>query len=140
MYEAIVVGTNGSETAARAVAHAADIAKADNATLHIVASIPARTVSAGEVSGAMVIDPTAEIESILTDAAATVQADGLTVETHGLKLDPAQAIVAVAERVGADLVVVGNKGMTGAKRFLLGSVPNSVAHHAPCSVLVVKTC
>jgi nucleotide-binding universal stress UspA family protein len=45
----------------------------------------------------------------------------------------------VAEEVGADLLVVGNKGMTGAKRFLLGSVPNKISHHAPCSVYIVRT-
>jgi nucleotide-binding universal stress UspA family protein len=45
----------------------------------------------------------------------------------------------VAEERGSDLIVVGNKGMTGAKRFLLGSVPNKVSHHAPCSVLIIRT-
>ena len=53
--------------------------------------------------------------------------------------DPADAILDVAEEQGADLMIVGNKGMTGAKRFLLGSVPNKVSHHAPCSVLIIRT-
>ena len=53
--------------------------------------------------------------------------------------DPADAILDVAEELEADLIVVGNKGMTGAKRFLLGSVPNKVSHHAPCSVLIIRT-
>ena len=53
--------------------------------------------------------------------------------------DPADAILDVAEELGADLIVVGNKGMTGAKRFLLGSVPNQVSHHAPCAVMIVRT-
>ena len=53
--------------------------------------------------------------------------------------DPADAILDVAEQVNADLIVVGNKGMTGAKRFLLGSVPNKVSHHAPCSVIIIRT-
>ena len=53
--------------------------------------------------------------------------------------DAADAIVDVAEEQRCDLIVVGNKGMTGAKRFLLGSVPNKVSHHAPCSVLIVRT-
>ena len=52
---------------------------------------------------------------------------------------PAEAIVSMAEEQKADLIVVGNKGMTGAKRFLLGSVPNKVSHHAPCSVIIVRT-
>ena len=53
--------------------------------------------------------------------------------------DAADAILDVAEEQGSDLIVVGNKGMTGATRFLLGSVPNKVSHHAPCSVLIVRT-
>ena len=53
--------------------------------------------------------------------------------------DPADAILDVAEERDADLIIVGNKGMTGAKRFLLGSVPNKVSHHAPCSVLIIRT-
>ncbi len=53
--------------------------------------------------------------------------------------DPADAILNVAEEANADLIVVGNKGMTGARRFLLGSVPNKVSHHAPCSVIIVRT-
>ena len=52
--------------------------------------------------------------------------------------DAADAILDVAEEQGSDLIVVGNKGMTGATRFLLGSVPNKVSHHAPCSVLIVR--
>jgi nucleotide-binding universal stress UspA family protein len=139
MYTAIVVGTDGSETAAQAVAHAAEIAYAYNATLHVVSSLPITPLPAGTVAAPLIIDSRAEIESILAKAVAAVQRDGLTIRTHAMQLDPAQAIVDAATRLEADLVVVGNKGMKGAKRFLLGSVPNSVAHHAPCSVLIVKT-
>jgi nucleotide-binding universal stress UspA family protein len=59
--------------------------------------------------------------------------------THILAGEPADCLLKVAEDVGADLLVVGNKGMQGPKRFLLGSVPNRVAHHADCSVLIVHT-
>lgn len=140
MYAHIVVGTNGSETAGRAVAHAAELASADGATLHIVSSIPVRAVATGAASAGFVVDSAPEVDAILAEAEAAVRRDGLTVRTHALQLDPAQAIVDVAERHNADLVVVGNKGMKGAKRFVLGSVPNSVAHNAPCAVLIVKTC
>ena len=64
---------------------------------------------------------------------------GVEVEPHPRQGDPADAILDVAEEVGADLIVVGNKGMTGAKRFLLGSVPNKISHHAPCGVYIVRT-
>jgi nucleotide-binding universal stress UspA family protein len=48
-------------------------------------------------------------------------------------------LVELAEHLKADLLIVGNRGMTGVRRFMLGSVPNKVAHHAPCSVLIVDT-
>ena len=64
---------------------------------------------------------------------------GVEVETYAREGDPADAILDVAEEQNADLIVVGNKGMTGAKRFLLGSVPNKVSHHAPCSVMIIRT-
>ena len=66
-------------------------------------------------------------------------AEGIKVNTHPREGDPADAILDVAEETGADLIVVGNKGMTGAKRFLLGSVPNKVSHHASCGVYIVRT-
>ncbi len=67
------------------------------------------------------------------------KAAGVEVQTFSRRGDPSDAILDVAEEEKADLIIVGNKGMTGAKRFLLGSVPNKVSHHAPCSVLIVRT-
>ena len=63
----------------------------------------------------------------------------MDVTTFAREGDPADAILDVAEERDAGLIVVGNKGMTGAKRFLLGSVPNKVSHHAPCSVMIIRT-
>ena len=71
--------------------------------------------------------------------AVAVRAAGVEVETFAREGAPADAILDVAEERDADLIIVGNKGMTGARRFLLGSVPNRVSHHAPCSVLIVRT-
>jgi nucleotide-binding universal stress UspA family protein len=79
------------------------------------------------------------VEDILKEAASELGKDGVQVETFARQGDPADAILDVAEEHNADLIIVGNKGMTGAKRFLLGSVPNKVSHHAPCSVLIVRT-
>ena len=75
----------------------------------------------------------------LDNACAKAREAGIKVNTHPREGDPADAILDVAEETGADLVVVGNKGMTGARRFLLGSVPNKVSHHAPCGVYIVRT-
>ncbi len=79
------------------------------------------------------------MDAILAEAEREVSEAGVKVHTFARQGEPADAILDVAEEQGADLIVVGNKGMTGAKRFLLGSVPNKVSHHAPCSVLIVRT-
>jgi nucleotide-binding universal stress UspA family protein len=75
----------------------------------------------------------------LQHAAERADAEGVRVTEHAREGDAADAILDVAEELGADLIVVGNKGMTGAKRFLLGSVPNKVSHHAPCAVMIIRT-
>jgi nucleotide-binding universal stress UspA family protein len=85
------------------------------------------------------VNPREDVNVTLEQAAEEVRAAGVPVETFAREGDPADAILDVAEERGSDLIVVGNKGMTGAKRFLLGSVPNKVSHHAPCSVLIVRT-
>ena len=85
------------------------------------------------------VNPREDVDATLRDAAERAEAAGVKVETFAREGDPADAILDVAEERGADLIVVGNKGMTGARRFLLGSVPNKVSHHAPCSVLIIRT-
>ena len=85
------------------------------------------------------ISPTEDVDATLAAAAASVESLGVEVDTHARQGDPADAILDVAEEQKADLIVVGNKGMTGAKRFVLGSVPNKVSHHSPCSVMIVRT-
>ena len=75
----------------------------------------------------------------LDKAAGEAKREKVDVVTHPREGDPADAILDVAEENDADLVLVGNKGMTGARRFLLGSVPNKISHHAPCDVWIVKT-
>jgi nucleotide-binding universal stress UspA family protein len=83
--------------------------------------------------------PRAEVEASLADAAEVARAAGVNARTYARQGDPADVIVELAEERSADLIIVGNKGMTGAKRFLLGSVPDKISHHAPCSVLIVRT-
>ena len=84
-------------------------------------------------------DARLEIFLRIGQSLAAVAEAGVDVETYARQGDPADAILDVAEEQGSDLIIVGNKGMTGAKRFLLGSVPNKVSHHAPCSVLIIRT-
>ena len=76
---------------------------------------------------------------MLKDAASHAQSKDVNVEIYARQGDAADAILDVAEEREADLIIVGNRGMTGAKRFLLGSVPNKISHHAPCSVLIIRT-
>jgi nucleotide-binding universal stress UspA family protein len=146
VFTRIVVGTDGSETAAEAVRQAVDLAKLAGATLSIVsayAPVSSRRVQ-GEQSGAPAdvqyeIGPREDVNLVLDAAAAAARKEGIEVQTHPIEADPAEAIHSVAETTKADLIVVGNKGMTGARRYLLGSVPNNVSHHAPCSVIIVRT-
>jgi nucleotide-binding universal stress UspA family protein len=80
-----------------------------------------------------------DVDATLRTAAEQIGEAGVQVDTYARQGDPADAILDVAEEQNADLIIVGNKGMTGAKRFLLGSVPNKVSHHAPCSVMIIRT-
>jgi nucleotide-binding universal stress UspA family protein len=149
MYETIVVGTDGSETSGIAVDHAAMLAKSSGATLHIVYAYREVLLSEAALS-ATSGGPTIDVEGVnagIAEHAAGVCAhaatgagrSGVKVETHSMRGDPSDALIAVAQEVGADLLVVGNRGMTSLKRFVLGSVPNKISHHAPCSVLIVDT-
>jgi nucleotide-binding universal stress UspA family protein len=146
MFRSIVVGTDGSDTAKKAVAAAVDLAKEIGATLDIVSAYePVPQSRLREESRQApedlqwMINPREDVEATLRDAAEAIEETGVQVEIFAREGDPADAILDVAEERGADLIVVGNKGMTGAKRFLLGSVPNKVSHHAPCSVLIIRT-
>lgn len=122
MYARILVGTDGSPTAAKAVDRAAELAHATGASLTIL------SVGAASRAG-----------EIVRREAERVESTGVTVDTKTASGDPASTLLDEAERGGFDLVVVGNKGMTGASRFVLGSVPNKVSHHAPCALLIVRT-
>ena len=146
MIGSIVVGTDGSDTAKEAVRQATELAKALGAKIHLVSAY--EPVGEGRLREERqqipddmqwMVNPREDVDATLEDAAEVAKNEGIDVEVHARQGDPADAILDVAEETKADLIVVGNKGMTGARRFLLGSVPNKVSHHAPCSVLIVRT-
>ena len=147
MFGSIVVGTDGSETATSAVRQAIELARELGARLHVVSAY--EPVSDQRLRSERVelpkdlqwiINPREDVLSLLDAAEREAEQAGVTnVETFARQGDAADAILDVAEEQRSDLIVVGNRGMTGAKRFLLGSVPNKVSHHAPCSVLIVRT-
>ena len=139
MYSVIVVGTDGSSTADVALRHAVDLAVAGDATLHVVSSYQPVSGHAGTAAEHWDMLPDSSVDTLLAAAATTARGRGVKVEVHATRDDPADAVVKVAVEVNADAVVVGNKGMKGAKRFLLGSIPNKIAHNAPCTVIIVKT-
>jgi nucleotide-binding universal stress UspA family protein len=146
MFRSIVVGTDGSDTARKAVREAVELATSVGARLDIVSAYEPVSgqrlrEEARQAPGDLQwsINPREDVEGTLREAAEEFEDAGVDVHTFAREGDPADAILDVAEERGADLIVVGNKGMTGAKRFLLGSVPNKVSHHAPCSVMIIRT-
>lgn len=135
----IVVGVDGSETARYAAQQARDFAVALGAPLHIVSAFDTdRTEVLGSGSDTWIVSDADTTVATAKKAAEALEAPGLTVTYGAARGKPAEAIIAEAERVGARMIVVGNRGMQGLGRFL-GSVANSVAHSAPCDVYIVKT-
>ena len=124
--ELVLVATDRSETAERAVRFAAEMAGRYDAELLVLRVLVGNAVSRSEAVG--------ELEEHVASLAgerkrwAVVTAD-----------DPADAIVEAARREGADVLVVGSVGMSGRREFLLRNVPNRVSHNAPCTVVIVRT-
>ena len=146
MFRSIVVGTDGSETATEAVKQAVELAQATKAKVELVSAYEPVSDSRLRREGTQVpsdlqwsVNPREDVDATLEEAAELARGAGVDVRVYARQGDPADAILDVAEETKADLVIVGNKGMTGARRFLLGSVPNKVSHHAPCSVLIIRT-
>ncbi len=139
MFSNIVIGADDSATARAAVISAADLAKLTGAKLHIVTAYDPKSVRLTDLPEEF------RYTADMNPADALLQQLSLIATERGVEpvIHPgvgaaADVVLRVAEREGADLIVVGNKGMSGARR-VLGSVPNSVAHSAHCSVLIVDT-
>jgi nucleotide-binding universal stress UspA family protein len=146
MFRSIVVGTDGSQTATEAVRQAVELARSVGARVEVVSAYePVSSERLREEAEQApedvqwMVNRREEVDATLAEAAEVAEHAGVEYATYARRGDPADAVLDVAEEQDVDLVVVGNKGMTGAKRFLLGSVPNKVSHHAPCSVLIIRT-
>jgi nucleotide-binding universal stress UspA family protein len=147
--DSILVGTDGSSAAGAAVAHAVQLAAAFGSRLLIVCAYapgPAPPDPDRAAAGDAAAEPAWEMHArgealeLLATAERAAREHGIAeVETFARVGDGADAILDVAEEQRCGLIVVGHTGLTGATRFLLGSVPNKVSHHAPCSVLIVRT-
>ena len=122
LYQRILVGYDGTPRAMRAVERAVQVSKAAGARLTLLGVGSPETLLPA-----------------LEKAAAVHAAAGVEIETRVVPGNPASALIEVAEEGGYDLLVLGNKGMTGIERLRLGAVPNKVSHHLPCSLLIVRT-
>ena len=141
MFSSIVVGTDGSETADIALRRAIDLAGLTGAKLHVVSAYeptPARVGSKQPVPEAAdwTVGSDFKADAVLQRARETAR--DVKIEVHAPKGDAADSLIQTAKEQDADLIVLGSKGMRGARR-VLGSVPNKVSHHAPCDVLIVQT-
>jgi nucleotide-binding universal stress UspA family protein len=142
LFGSVLVGTDGSERAERAVHAAVDIAKALDARLVLVAAFreSAHTEMISGGGPATKGDMRAVAEQMLLRSSRHADEQGLgDVEWEARRGHPADVILDIAIERKADLIVVGNKGMTGARRYVLGGVADKISHHAPCSVMIVRT-
>ena len=141
MARSIVVGTDGSEHAERALDEAIGMAERDQGTLHIVTAFPDPAIIRERITSSaktVSVNVSEVADSVLARAAESARAKGVKAETYASELDPAEAILEVANAQDADLIVVGSRGLSGVKRFLLGSVSSKVSEHANCSVMIVR--
>ena len=147
MFKSILVGVDGSPTASEALRRAARLADSTGAELHVVCAYQNAALASLAPVGEVSVASSAEIEQALKQAAdelvqtaaKELGVDGLKVQTHSIQGEASDVLIDTAERLNCDLIIVGNRGMRGGKRLLLGSVPNRVAHHAGRDVMIVHT-
>jgi nucleotide-binding universal stress UspA family protein len=132
----VAVGTDGSETAREAVEQAAEFARRFDAKLVLLSAFKEGPPAPDAHESDWSYSPAAQLRGILSRTEDEMKEQGLACTTAVDEGEPADVLVRLAEECGADVLVIGNKGM---QRRVLGSVPNSVTHKADCSVLVVKT-
>lgn len=144
-YQSVIVGTDGSETAERAVRQAAALAVEHDGRLVIVTAYEPHGDELVEKAGApdelkWMLTDRVQAEELARRGQALAGEQGATrVTVQAIAGSPADVLLETAVDFGADCIVVGSVGLTSAARFVLGSVASSVAHHAPCDVLIVHT-
>lgn len=143
MFRTIVVGTDGSKTASRAVRKACDLARLCSARLHVVAAFRPTDMAVVGPMGADVAGPDddtvpADIEAMLSAVATEISAQGVSVTVHAIAGRAADVLLDMADAHQADVIVVGNRGVQGSRQFV-GSVPLNILQHAHCAVIVVPT-
>ena len=141
----IVAGTDGSATAEVAVDTAAELARALGVQLHVVTAYSSGLIGASMAAAAGMVVPLQDDDSarqhaqaIVDRASSRLRRLGVHAATQVCPGEPAEVLMTIARAENAQMIVVGNRGMVGSRR-VLGSVPNYVSHHAPCSVFIVRT-
>jgi nucleotide-binding universal stress UspA family protein len=139
MFDVVLVGADDSPTARRAIEAAAEIVAMSGGTLHILSAYEPKALSDGFLPAEFKnLNKDGEIDALLQVLSFITKSKGINPVLHAMTGDPADALIKTADELGADLVVVGNRGMKGVRR-VLGSVPNKVAYGVNCSVIVVDT-
>jgi nucleotide-binding universal stress UspA family protein len=137
---AIVVGTDGSPGAEAAVRKVLELTKGSGATVHLVCAYPAK--GALERIGLTARQDQVDLRIVAGDVLARderrFEEAGFTVEKHAVEGDPADVLIDVATEQHADLIAVGARGVSGLRRFMLGSVSSKLSHHTPTSLLIVR--
>jgi len=141
MFGLVLVGTDGSDRAETAVKAAVAVAKGVGAPLVLVAAFRESDAKETIQSGATTLGGSLRdaADQVLTRSARLAEEEGVEVDWEARPGHPVDVILDIAQERGAGLIVVGNKGMTGARRYLLGGVADKLSHHAPCSVMIVRT-
>ncbi|HTV13014.1 MAG TPA: universal stress protein [Acidimicrobiales bacterium] len=138
MFKTVLVAADASATASRAVDAAVELVKTLGGDLHVVTAYDPDSVKIDKLPDEYIDRVQDPADLLLERLRTSINDKGVQARYYPAAGDPADAIVNVADKIGADLIIVGNKGMKGVRR-VLGSVPNSVAHKANCSVLIVDT-
>jgi len=140
-YKKILVGYDGSDNAKRALERAIALASDGRAAVRVVVAVSTVFVTYGPTSyypPDYAEQALRDGKRILSDALSEAKATGRNVSGSVEDGHPAEILLDCARREGADLVVVGRRGISGIERFLLGGVSSSVVNHSTCDVLVVK--
>lgn len=138
MFKKIVLATDGSEHADRALALAKSLASEDGAALTVVHVV--QRFASGRSAQLPVHADVQEVEAKVRKQVAELSDEGLNVSSkiiNDIKLQPGEDIADVARDIGADVIVVGTRGHSAIRGLLLGSVAQRLLHIAPCPVLAV---
>ncbi|MDQ3941315.1 MAG: universal stress protein [Actinomycetota bacterium] len=161
-YSSLLVGTDGSPTATRAVTMASGLAQSLGIKPVVVCAYEPLTEQELKQLRSDPNDPVAQwnapkvatgtpeefrwriadaarAQDVLDRAEQVAAEQGIDAEVRAVEGNPAEVLISIAEDEGIDVIAVGSVGMTGAKRFMLGNVPHRVSHHAPTDVLILNT-